>query len=85
MSNFLSQQHHYAIEIHNLVDLYLLLLCHALCCRFSVFQHYKMYEFMFSTTQAEEIIGTDVSSTISLLLQFMFYCRDRYLVPQSHL
>ena len=27
----------------------------------SLFQHYKLYEFMFSTTQAEEIIGTDVS------------------------
>jgi len=26
----------------------------------SVFQHYKLYEFMFSTNQAEEIIGTDL-------------------------
>lgn len=26
----------------------------------SVFQHYKLYEFMFSATQAEEIIGTDL-------------------------
>ena len=28
---------------------------------FSVFQHYRLYDFMFSHTQAEEIIGTDVS------------------------
>lgn len=26
----------------------------------SIFQHYKLYEFMFSATQAEEIIGTDL-------------------------
>ncbi len=35
------------------------LMCVLFC--FSLFQHYKMYEFMFSTLQAEEIIGTDVS------------------------
>ena len=29
----------------------------------SLLQHYKMYEFMFCHTQAEEIIGTDVSET----------------------
>jgi len=27
----------------------------------SLFQHYKLYELMFTQTQAEEIIGTDVS------------------------
>ena len=32
-----------------------------LVCHFSLFQHYNLYQFMFTHTQAEEIIGTDVS------------------------
>lgn len=31
----------------------------------SVFQHYKLYEFMFSATQAEEIIGTDLEVEVA--------------------
>lgn len=37
-------------------------LIQSLCFYFSLFQHYKLFEFMFSHTQAEEIIGTDVST-----------------------
>lgn len=32
----------------------------------SFFQHYKLYEFVFSHTQAEEIIGADVSAYVDL-------------------
>ncbi|CAH1785095.1 unnamed protein product [Owenia fusiformis] len=32
----------------------------------SLFQHYKLYEFMFTTTQAEEIIGTDLEIEVAL-------------------
>ncbi|XP_050395559.1 ciliary-associated calcium-binding coiled-coil protein 1 isoform X2 [Patella vulgata] len=32
----------------------------------SLFQHYKLYEFMFSHTQAEEIIGTDVDIEVAM-------------------
>ena len=31
------------------------------CYDFSIFKHYKLYEYMFSHTQAEELIGADVS------------------------
>ncbi|ESO95106.1 hypothetical protein LOTGIDRAFT_203888 [Lottia gigantea] len=38
----------------------------------SLFQHYKIYEFMFSHTQAEEIIGTDVDVEVCLAADVPF-------------
>ena len=47
---------------------------------FSFFQHYNLYSYMFTHTQAEEIIGTDVSILNLFYFHFFNLIRDFFCV-----